>query len=89
MTIKRPIKLVPSLTSSVLLALLAQANLAQAQYTAKDWPEGPMKQRFTETCGLCHDINRIRVGYTPQGWLTVVRMMQNFDAPVPPKNGRR
>jgi virginiamycin B lyase len=41
-----------------------------------------MKQRFAETCGLCHDINRIRVGYTPEGWLTVVRMMQNFDAPI-------
>jgi virginiamycin B lyase len=55
---------------------------AQAQYTAKDWPEGAMKQRFTETCGICHDINRVRVGYTPEGWLTVVRMMQNMDAPV-------
>ena len=56
---------------------------ASAQYTAKEWPEGPMKQRFTEACGACHDINRIRVGYTPEGWLTVVRMMQNFDTPVP------
>ena len=56
---------------------------ASAQYTAKEWPEGPMKQRFTEVCGACHDINRIRVGYTPEGWLTVVRMMQNFDTPVP------
>ena len=55
------------------------------QYTAKEWPEGPMKQRFADTCGGCHDINRIRVGYTPEGWLTVVRMMQNFDTPVPPE----
>jgi virginiamycin B lyase len=55
---------------------------AQAQYTAKEWPEGAMKQRFTETCGVCHDINRVRVGYTPEGWLTVVHMMQNMDAPV-------
>jgi virginiamycin B lyase len=56
---------------------------ASAQYTAKEWPDGPMKQRFAEVCGACHDINRIRVGYTPEGWLTVVRMMQNFDTPVP------
>ena len=42
-----------------------------------------MKQRFTDTCGACHDINRVRVGYTPEGWLTVVRMMQNMDTPVP------
>ena len=71
----------------VLLALAASvaavATPVQAQYTAKEWPEGPMKQRFTEACGGCHDINRIRVGYTPEGWLTVVRMMQNFDTPVP------
>ncbi len=68
-----------------LLAAAAVSMLAvpaQAQYTEKEWPEGAMKQRFTETCGICHDINRIRVGYTPEGWLTVVRMMQNMDAPV-------
>jgi virginiamycin B lyase len=66
------------------LAAWSAATLpAQAQYTAKEWPEGPMKQRFVDTCGICHDINRIRVGYTPEGWLTVVRMMQNFDTPVP------
>jgi virginiamycin B lyase len=71
---------------SQLLAAFATLTLAvpaQAQYTAKEWPEGSMKQRFADTCGICHDINRIRVGYTPEGWLTVVRMMQNFDTPVP------
>jgi virginiamycin B lyase len=67
------------------VATLALAVPAHAQYTAKEWPEGPMKQRFADTCGICHDINRIRVGYTPEGWLTVVRMMQNFDTPVPPQ----
>ena len=56
---------------------------AHAQYTAKEWPEGASKQRFADTCGGCHDINRVRVGYTPDGWLTVVRMMQNMSAPVP------
>ena len=72
-----------ALAMSFALALLTQS--AQAQYTAKEWPEGPMKQRFTEVCGGCHDINRVRVGYTPKGWLTVVRMMQNVDTPVPPE----
>lgn len=73
---------------SYLLAAIASVSIAipaQAQYTAKEWPEGPMKQRFADTCGGCHDINRLRVGYTPEGWLTVVRMMQNFDTPVPPE----
>jgi virginiamycin B lyase len=65
------------------IALLAATLPAQAQYTAKEWPEGAMKQRFVDVCGACHDINRIRVGYTPAGWLTVVRMMQNFDTAVP------
>ena len=59
------------------------APAAQAQYTAKEWPEGPSKARFVATCDGCHDINRVRVGYTPEGWLTVVRMMQNMHAPVP------
>ena len=68
-----------------LAALLALgfAVPAQAQYTAKDWPEGPMKQRFADTCGGCHDINRVRIGYTAEGWLAVSRMMQNMEAPVP------
>src|SRR5437588_6378084 len=64
-------------------SIAATASAAHAQYTAKEWPEGPMKQRFTESCGICHDINRVRIGYTPEGWLTVVHMMQHFDAPVP------
>jgi virginiamycin B lyase len=67
----------------VLGTALLGTSVAHAQYTAKDWPDGPSKQRFTDTCGGCHDINRVRVGYTPEGWLTVVRMMQNFTAPVP------
>ena len=33
-------------------------------------------------CGGCHDINRARAGYTPEGWHTVMRMMLNFGAPV-------
>ncbi len=73
----------PLATCAFTLALMAQALPAHAQYTAKDWPEGAMKQRFTDTCGACHDINRVRVGYTPEGWLTVVRMMQNMDTPIP------
>ena len=84
MTIKLRNKFAQPLGFCTVLALaLTQGTPAQAQYTAKEWPEGPMKQRFTDTCGACHDINRVRVGYTPEGWLTVVRMMQNMDTPVP------
>jgi virginiamycin B lyase len=68
---------------SAMVVLWAPA--AHAQYTEKEWPEGPSKQRFVATCNGCHDINRVRIGYTPEGWLTVVRMMQNMSAPVPPE----
>jgi virginiamycin B lyase len=67
----------------VLTVTVFGASAAQAQYTAKDWPEGPSKHRFVVTCDNCHDINRVRIGYTPEGWLTVSRMMQNMQAPVP------
>ena len=67
----------------VSLVMVFGASAARAQYTAGDWPDGPSRQRFVATCGNCHDINRVRVGYTAEGWLTVVRMMQNVQAPVP------
>jgi virginiamycin B lyase len=74
--------------NSLMLALVMAAlgaPVAHAQYMEKEWPEGPSKQRFVATCNGCHDINRVRIGYTPEGWLTVVRMMQNMSAPVPPE----
>ena len=66
----------PALTCALLCAALP----AEAQ----DFPEGPGKQMVTAVCGGCHDINRLRVGYTPEGWRTVMRMMQNVETPVPP-----
>src|SRR5262249_10896067 len=82
-----PIKLTgrpPTRCALLALILIALAAPAQAQYTAKEWPEGAMKQRFADSCGSCYGINRIRVGYPPQGWLTDVRMMQNLNTPIPP-----
>ena len=69
----------------LLVMLVFGPSAANAQSAEGNWPESPSKQRFVATCGGCHDINRIRVGYTPEGWLTVVRMMQNMQAPVPPE----
>jgi virginiamycin B lyase len=70
--------------SRPLLPVLACALLSVAFHAeAQDFPEGPGKQIVTAVCGACHDINRIRVGYTPDGWRTVIRMMQNVDTPVP------
>ena len=72
---------------SFMVALGAPA--AQAQYTAKEWPEGPSKARFAASCDGCHDINRVRVGYTAEGWLTIVRMMQNVHAAGQPRLDKR
>jgi virginiamycin B lyase len=61
--------------------LLAAA--VHAQTPGQDFPDGPGKEWVVATCGACHDINRLKAGYTPQGWRTVVQMMQNVGAPVP------
>jgi virginiamycin B lyase len=50
---------------------------------AQEFPDGPGKPIVTAVCGGCHDINRLRIGYTPEGWRTVIRMMQNVETPVP------
>ncbi len=56
---------------------------AAAQQPAPDFPDGAGKDQVLAICGGCHDLNRLTAGYTPEGWRTVVRMMQNFGAPVP------
>jgi hypothetical protein len=58
--------------------LLGSATTVRAQ----DLPEGDGRQIVAVVCGGCHDINRIRVGYSPAGWQSVAHMMQNMEAPV-------
>ena len=65
----------------IMVAVVTAAMSAPAH--AQDFPEGPGKQAVVATCGGCHDINRLRIGYTPEGWKTVVRMMQNMDTAIP------
>ena len=48
-------------------------------------PDGPGKQIVENACGACHPISRLGAGYTPDGWRSVVHMMQNMEAPVPPE----
>ena len=50
------------LLAALVCTLLSLARPLQAQ----DFPEGPGQQMVTAVCGACHDINRIRVGYTPK-----------------------
>jgi virginiamycin B lyase len=56
---------------------------AAAQQSAPPFPDGPGKETFLATCGGCHDINRARAGYSPEGWRMVMQMMVNFDGAGP------
>jgi virginiamycin B lyase len=67
----------------VTAVLLLSAPTAHAQQA--DFPDGPGKETFVAVCGGCHDINRARAGYTPQGWNTLVAMMQNMGTPLEPE----
>src|SRR5436309_5622753 len=60
-------------------ALLCSIISAQAQ----ELPAGPGKETVAAACSGCHEVNRIRGGYTPEGWRSVIQMMKNVDAPVP------
>ena len=65
-------------------AALMFSGAALAQQTGQAFPEGPGKSTVVAICGSCHDIGRLTAGYTPEGWHTVIRMMQSFGAPIPP-----
>jgi virginiamycin B lyase len=69
----------------LVLSAVVFAVLGTSFTRAQEFPDGAGKQIVTAVCGGCHDINRIRIGYTPEGWRTVIRMMQNVETPVPPE----
>jgi len=69
---------------ALLAATLSSSGAALAQQTGQAFPEGPGKSTVLSICGSCHDVGRLTAGYTAKGWRTVVRMMQNFGAPIPP-----
>jgi virginiamycin B lyase len=69
--------------SPFLLPAIVGTLLPLSAAWGQDFPDGPGKQQVTAVCGGCHDINRLRIGYTPDGWRTVVRMMQNVETPIP------
>jgi virginiamycin B lyase len=75
-------KLILSISASLLVCFMP---VVLAQQAGQDFPEGPGKDTVLKTCGGCHDINRARAGYTPQGWNMLQHMMQNFEAPIPPE----
>jgi virginiamycin B lyase len=66
--------------SAIIVATLLGSALPVC---AQDFPEGNGKQIVTSICGGCHEVNRVRAGYSPEGWQSVMHMMQNMEAPVP------
>jgi virginiamycin B lyase len=70
-------------TKSPLPALAAALFGFAVPALAQDFPDGPGKETVTAICGGCHDVNRVRAGYSPEGWKTVMQMMHNMEAPVP------
>jgi virginiamycin B lyase len=76
------------MSTQPLLAALVAASMciafpAHAQRGSQDFPDGPGKETVLAACGGCHEVNRVRAGYTPEGWRTVIQMMKNVDTPVP------
>src|SRR5712664_2573410 len=60
-------------------ALLGSALPARSQ----ELPEGKGKEMVAAQCTTCHAF-RAGSGYTATGWNTVMRMMTNHGAPIPP-----
>jgi virginiamycin B lyase len=73
---------------SVVLAasLLSLASAAWSQVAPPNFPDGQGKDVVVSTCGGCHDINRLRAGYSAAGWNMIQHMMQNMAAPVAPED---
>jgi virginiamycin B lyase len=63
-------------------ATIIMTGPTPAQQAGADFPAGAGKDDVVAVCGGCHDINRLKAGYTADGWRTVMRMMQNFGAPL-------
>jgi virginiamycin B lyase len=79
MSMRQMSRLAP--VAAILLCQVLPANAQQE----RDFPDGPGKDVFVASCGACHELNRARAGYTPEGWRTVVQMMKNVGTPVPPE----
>ena len=65
-------------------ALLCAAVPAQSQQPQRTLPDGPGKEQVATLCAGCHGINRVmNSGYPQAYWNTAIRMMLNFEVPIP------
>ncbi|PYM17079.1 MAG: cytochrome C [Candidatus Rokuibacteriota bacterium] len=51
---------------------------------AQELPPGEGRELVAAHCNSCHPATRVGSGYTPEGWRTVMRMMQNHGVAIPP-----
>ena len=76
------------LTKSFLLALTAAVlcSIPPARgQTPPNLPDGPGKEAVVNYCSGCHGLPRVVASGYPQAyWHTAVRMMLNFEVPIPP-----
>jgi len=70
----------------IVSAALLCAAPALAQQPGSDFPDGPGKDIVVGVCNGCHDINRVKAGYSPAGWNMLQHMMQNMGAPIAPED---
>ncbi len=81
----RPFAFASWLAISFALVRAADAAGTQPPQPGSDFPEGAGKPYVVATCNACHDVNRLKAGYTPEGWRTVIRMMEHMDVHIPAK----
>jgi virginiamycin B lyase len=65
------------LNKRLLSAAVAVLGVVALPAAGQDLPDGPGKDLVAGMCSGCHDVNRVRAGYTPEGWNSVIQMMQN------------
>jgi virginiamycin B lyase len=72
------------ISKTCLLPIIAATLLCSTvAVRAQELPPGNGREIVAAVCGGCHDVNRIRAGYSTVGWQSVMHMMHNMEAPVP------
>ncbi|MGG5817368.1 virginiamycin B lyase family protein [Falsiroseomonas sp. HW251] len=74
----------PRSLGMALLGAAAALGLSGTASAQMELPPGPGRDIVANSCNSCHEVERIRAGYTPEGWRTVMTMMHNFGVRIAP-----
>ena len=72
----------------ILASVLLWSSSAALQQPGQDFPDGPGKDKVVAVAAAVTTSTGSSAGYTPDGWNTLQRMMQNMGAPFAPEDGR-